>query len=160
LSTTKTHHYRIQTTWTGNLGTGTSAYRDYSRNHEISAANKGTVVQGSSDPLYRGDAARYNPEELLLAALASCHMLWVLHLSADAGIVITSYRDEAIGDMVEHPDGSGEFTHAVLRPRIVISDAARIEEAVALHDRAHHLCCLARSMAFPVTHEVEVTATA
>ena len=157
MRTPRTHHYCIHTDWRGNLGSGTSAYAAYSRDHEISATLKATRISGSSDPAFRGDAARYNPEELLLGAISSCHMLWVLHLCADAGIVITQYSDEATGEMVEHPDGSGEFTGVLLRPRMVITDAARIADALEVHDRAHRLCCLARSMAFPVKHEPQVT---
>jgi organic hydroperoxide reductase OsmC/OhrA len=107
--------------------------------------------------MFRGDRTRYNPEELLLGALSSCHMLWVLHLCADAGIVITDYVDEPTGEMVEHADGSGEFTRVVLRPRMVITDAARTADAAAIHDRAHAVCCLARSVNFPVEHEVTVS---
>jgi organic hydroperoxide reductase OsmC/OhrA len=154
------HHYRILNQWSGNLGTGTSAYRAYSRNHELNGVGKSHPIRGSSDPLFRGDPARYNPEELLLGALSACHMLWVLHLSADAGIVITGYADEATGEMVEHADGSGEFTRVVLHPHMVITNAARIAEATAIHDRAHAVCCLARSVNFPVEHEVLVTAAA
>jgi len=150
------HQYRTTTRWTGNLGTGTSGYRDYSRSHESTAAGKSAPIAGSSDPLFRGDPARYNPEELLVSALSACHMLWVLHLCADAGIVITEYTDEAWGEMVEHPDGSGEFTRVVLRPRIRITDPARAAEAKAIHQRAHAVCCLARSVNFPVEHEVTV----
>jgi organic hydroperoxide reductase OsmC/OhrA len=152
------HHYSVQTNWVGNLGSGTSAYSAYSRNHEIVAPGKSAPISGSSDPAFRGDPTRYNPEELLLGAISSCHMLWVLHLCADAGIVVTAYSDEATAEMAEHPDGSGEFTVAVLRPRMSITDASRIADAVALHHRAHQLCCLARSMAFPVKHQPEVTA--
>ena len=152
------HQYRVLNQWSGNLGTGTSAYKAYSRNHELNGEGKSDSIRGSSDPLFRGDPARYNPEELLVGALSACHMLWVLHLSADAGIAITEYVDEAIGEMVEHPDGSGEFTRVVLRPHVVITDAGRIAEATAIHDRAHAVCCLARSMNFPVEHEVVVTA--
>jgi len=150
------HQYRITTQWTGNLGTGTSGYRDYSRSHELTAAGKSAPIPASSDPMFRGDRARYNPEELLVSALSACHMLWVLHLCADAGIVITDYTDEAWGEMVEHPDGSGEFTRVVLRPRMKITDMARAEEAKAIHHRAHAVCCLARSVNFPVEHEVTV----
>src|SRR5260370_34299094 len=124
------HHYRISTQWTGNLGHGTSAYQAYSRNHELSREGKTAVIAGSSDPAFRGDPSRYNPEELLLSALSACHMLWVLHLCADAGIAITEYRDDAVGQMVEHGAGSGEFTRVVLRPRMKITDAARITEAM------------------------------
>src|SRR5438552_7906075 len=147
------NHYRVNTRWTGDLASGTSVYTADSRNHELSAEGKSAAIAGSSDPAFRGDPSRYNPEELLLGALSACHMLWVLHLCADAGIVVTEYSDDAIGEMVEHVDGSGEFTRVVLRPRMRITDAARIAEAVAIHDRAHHLCCLARSVNFAVAHE-------
>ena len=150
------HHYQTTTRWTGNSGTGTSTYTAYSRNHELSGPGKAAPIAGSSDPAFRGDPSRYNPEELLLHALSACHMLWVLHLCADAGIVITEYTDHASGEMVEHADGSGEFTRVVLRPRMKITDAARAGEAQAIHHRAHQVCCLARSMNFPVEHEVIV----
>jgi organic hydroperoxide reductase OsmC/OhrA len=146
----------MTTRWTGNLGTGTSAYAAYSRSHELNGPGKSTAIAGSSDPAFRGDPARYNPEELLVSALSACHMLWVLHLCADAGIVITEYADDAVGEMVEHADGSGEFTRVILRPRMRITEAARAGEAKAIHDRAHQVCCLARSVNFPVEHEVVV----
>lgn len=160
MSASREHRYRIRNRWTGNLGTGTSAYAAYSRNHELDAPGKSGPIAGSSDPAFRGDRSRYNPEELLLGALSACHMLWVLHLCADAGICVTDYSDEAEGEMVEHEDGAGEFTRVVLRPRMSIADAARTEEALALHDRAHHVCCLARSMNFPVEHRPRVVAAA
>ena len=152
------HHYRVVNRWTGNLGTGTSAYNAYSRAHELSAAHKAAPIAGSSDPLYRGDRTRYNPEELLLGALSACHMLWVLHYSADAGITIVEYEDEAMADMVEHADGSGEFTRVVLRPRVKILDAGRIQDEIEIHARAHAVCAMARSVNFPVEHEPQVTA--
>jgi organic hydroperoxide reductase OsmC/OhrA len=152
------HEYRILARWTGNLGAGTSSYRSYSRNHELSSPEKVAAIPGSSDPAFRGDASRYNPEELLLAALSSCHMLWMLHLCADAGIVIVDYTDDAIGEMEELPDGAGQFTRVLLRPRMTITDSSKIEEAVALHDRAHHFCYIARSVNFPVEHEPVVVA--
>lgn len=151
------HHYRIFNRWTGNLGTGTTAYAAYGRAHELSGAGKIASIPGSSDPLFRGDPARYNPEELLLAALSACHMLWVLHLSADAGISIVEYQDEAWGEMAEHADGSGEFTRVVLRPRVKILQTGREQEAIEIHARAHAVCALARSMKFPVEHEPQVT---
>src|SRR3984957_4093325 len=96
---TRHHQYRVVNRWSGNLGTGTSAYRAYSRNHDLNAEGKSDPIRGSSDPLFRGDRARYNPEELLVGALSACHMLWVLHLCADAGITIVDYQDEASGEM-------------------------------------------------------------
>lgn len=152
------HEFRVTTQWTGNLGSGTSSYKSYSRNHEISGAGKTSVIAGSSDPAFLGTATRYNPEELLVASLSTCHMLWLLHLCADAGIVVTEYTDAAAGTMAEHEDGGGEFTRVVLRPRMKITDASRIAEAKALHDEAHRFCFIARSVRFPVEHEAEVVA--
>jgi organic hydroperoxide reductase OsmC/OhrA len=152
------HQYRIVNRWTGNLGTGTSTYAAYSRAHELSGTDKSAVIPGSSDPVFRGDHTRYNPEELLLAALSACHMLWVLHLCANAGITVTEYTDEAWGEMAEHEDGSGEFTRVVLRPHMSIAEADRIDDARAIHQRVHALCALARSVNFPVEHEPVVRA--
>ncbi len=152
------HRYQVTNRWTGNLGAGTANYRAYSRDHELSAATKSAAIAGSSDPLFRGDRTRYNPEELLLGALSACHMLWALHYCADAGIVVVEYEDQASGEMAEHRDGSGEFTRVVLRPRMTITDAARIEDAVAIHGRVHAVCAIARSVNFPV--ECEPVATA
>jgi organic hydroperoxide reductase OsmC/OhrA len=154
----RTHTYQTTTRWTGNLGSGTSSYTAYSRDHEITAARKNTSIPGSSDPAFRGNPARYNPEELLVAALSACHMLWALHYCADAGITITDYCDDAQGVMVEREDGSGEFTRVVLRPRMIIKEPARIADAAAIHERVHHVCALARSVNFEVTCEPSVTA--
>jgi organic hydroperoxide reductase OsmC/OhrA len=156
----KEHRYSVSTTWTGNHGQGTADYRAYGRDHEMTAAGKATTIAGSSDRAFRGDGARYNPEELLVASLSACHMLWMLHLCADAGIVVTAYSDEAEGTMRENPDGSGEFVRVLLRPRMSISDSGRIAEAEALHGRAHQLCFIARSVKFPVEHEPRVEAAA
>jgi len=150
------HEYRVSTRWTGNLGTGTSSYTAYSRDHESTGAGKAHAIAGSSDPAFRGNPAHYCPEELLVAAVANCHMLWVLHLCADAGIVVTEYTDDAWGEMVEHLDGSGEMTRVILRPRLRITDAARAGDLPAIHSRAHEVCCLARSVRFEVTHEADV----
>lgn len=146
----KRHTYSTRTEWTGNLGTGTSGYRAYARDHEISAAGK-PAVPASSDPAFRGDPARYNPEELLVASLSSCHMLWYLHLCADAGVVVTHYADDATGTMAETEDGGGHFVEVALRPRVRVAAGADRDLAARLHDRAHHLCFIANSVNFPVT---------
>jgi organic hydroperoxide reductase OsmC/OhrA len=147
------HHYQATTTWTGNLGTGTSHYRAYSRSHEISGPHKSAPVLGSSDPAFKGDPSRYNPEDSLVASLTACHMLWFLHLCASVGIVVTSYSDAATGSMAEQADGGGEFTRVTLHPRATITDPNRIVEANALHAKAHHLCFIARSINFPLEHK-------
>jgi organic hydroperoxide reductase OsmC/OhrA len=159
MSPIRQHRYQIITRWTGNLGSGTSSYTAYSRDYELSAPGKDASISGSSDPAFRGNRGRYNPEELLVASLSACHMLWVLHLCADAGIIVLDYTDEATGEMAEHSDGSGEFTRVVLRPRMVIADRSRTEEATALQDKARQLCFLARSVNFPVEHQPQIIPT-
>lgn len=154
------HRYTIATRWTGNIGAGTSAYAAYSRNYEIEAPGKAAPILGSSDPAFRGDRARYNPEELLVSSLSTCHMLWVLHLSADVGIVVTEYADDAEGLMKENADGSGEFTRVVLRPRVAIADVTRSGEALEIHHRAHQLCFIARSVNFEVVCQPHIVAAA
>ena len=139
-------------TWTGNLGEGTSGYRSYSRNHEIAAVGK-PVLPGSSDPTFRGDPARYNPEEFLVSSLSTCHMLWYLHLCAAANIVVLQYEDEATGVMAERSDGGGRFTEVTLKPQVVIASGGDLERAEALHEQAHHLCFIANSVNFPVRCE-------
>jgi organic hydroperoxide reductase OsmC/OhrA len=146
------HTYSINITWTGNTGTGTSAFRAYERSHEISVSGK-PPIPSSSDPAFRGDKTRYNPEELLVASLSSCHMLWYLHLCADAGIVVVEYEDNASGLMEETTDGGGHFKQVVLHPRIKVRAGADVELANSLHERAHHLCFIANSVNFPVTCE-------
>jgi len=156
--TSRVHRYEVQTTWTGNSGEGTVHYRAYKRDYEIAGAGKQTTIPGSSDPAFRGDPARYNPEELLLGALSACHMLWVLHLCADAGITVTAYSDQPVGLMTEEPDGSGRFTEVTLRPQMKITDVSRIAEATALHDRVHQVCAIALSVNFPVLCSPSVAA--
>jgi len=146
----QSHNYRVCTVWTGNTGQGTANYRAYMRDHEISGDGKLLAIPGSSDPVFRGDSRRYNPEELLVGALSACHMLWMLHLCADAGITITEYSDMASGVVAEEPDGSGRFTEVTLRPVITITDASRIQDAEALNAKAHEICAMANSVNFPV----------
>ena len=154
----KTHLYRLTLDWTGNHGSGTSAYRAYSRNHSLSAPGK-PPIPGSSDPAFLGDPTRWNPEELLVASLSACHQLWYLHLASTVGLIVTAYRDEAEGVMIEQPDGAGQFDSVTLHPHVTLAahhDAAAIAQAHKLHDSAHAMCFVARSMAFPVRCEPTV----
>lgn len=153
---TKTHEYQVQVTWTGNEGTGTSSYRGYSRAHVIAADGK-VPIEGSSDPSFRGDPARWNPEELLLGSLAACHKLWYLGLCAEAGIVVVGYEDNAQGTMVEESHGAGQFTSVVLRPKVLLAAGADIAKAQSLHRVSHEKCFIARSVNFPVSHEADVS---
>jgi organic hydroperoxide reductase OsmC/OhrA len=148
----KNHMYAVKVRWTGNLGQGTLNYRGYQRDHEISAPGK-PPVPGSSDPNFRGDKTRYNPEELLVASLSACHMLWYLHLCSEAGIVVVDYQDDATGSMSETAEGGGRFTKVTLRPVIKVGAGADLRLAQSLHDKAHHLCFIANSVNFPVLCE-------
>ena len=146
------HSYSLSVRWTGNSGAGTSGFRNYKRDHEISAPGK-PPIPASSDPAFRGDKARYNPEELLVASLSACHMLWYLHLCADVGIVVTEYHDDASGAMAETKDGGGHFTQVTLRPVVKVAGQVDPELARRLHEQAHHLCFIANSVNFPVLCE-------
>jgi organic hydroperoxide reductase OsmC/OhrA len=145
----KTHKYETTVRWTGNLGTGTSGYKDFGRNHEISAPGK-PVIPASSDPAFRGDATRYNPEDLLVASLSTCHMLWYLHLCAVNKVVVLDYEDHASGTMEEAADGGGRFLEVTLRPQITITRESDLETAQRLHHDAHEKCYVANSVNFPV----------
>jgi organic hydroperoxide reductase OsmC/OhrA len=148
---TRNHEFGIEVEWTGHTGTGTDSYRGYRRDHAIRGAGK-PDISGSSSPAFRGDPARYNPEELLVASLSACHMLWYLHLCAVNGIVVVGYVDRASGTLAEDDGGGGRFTEVVLRPRVRLS---RGDPALAgrLHDAAHEKCFIASSVNFPVRCE-------
>ena len=150
----KSHRYATTLTWTGNTGEGTASYRSYERAYEIAAEGKPALL-GSSDPSFLGDPARWNPEELLLASISSCHQLWYLHLCAVNGVVVTAYRDEAVAVMIEDETGGGRFESAVLRPHVTIS-AGDPAAALALHHEANAKCFVANSLNFPVGHEARV----
>jgi organic hydroperoxide reductase OsmC/OhrA len=146
------HEYVLDLRWTGNLGTGTSGYRDYSRAHEVRAEGK-PVIAGTSEPSFRGDHDRWTPEELLIAALAQCHLLWYLHLAAVAGIVVTDYTDAPVGTMRVDRDGGGQFTGVTLHPVVTVAEQAMLAGADEVHAAANDKCFIARSVNFPVRHE-------
>ncbi len=148
----KIHTYMLRLNWVGNLGTGTKIYTGYSRNHEYHAPGK-PMIAGSSDPAFRGDPSRWNPEELLLASVASCHKLVYLHLCHDNGINVTAYEDDATGTMVETDNGGGHFTEVTLHPRVTISATSDTQSAHDLHHKVSELCFIAQSVNFPVHHK-------
>lgn len=148
----KEHHYKTQVTWTGNTGQGTANYRAYERSYNIEMEGKPSIL-GSSDAAFRGDVAKYSPEDLLVASLSACHLLWYLHLCADASIVITQYCDHATGTMQETAEGGGCFTEVVLKPVVTITSDSNRDLAKQLHEQAHHSCFIANSMNFPVRCE-------
>ncbi len=148
----KLHHYEISILWTGNLGAGTATPRAYSRDHEVSADGPGTLA-GTSDPAFRGDPARWNPEQLLVASVAQCHMLWYLGLAAAAKVTVTAYEDHPTGSMAVAENGSGQFTGITLRPQVTITADSDADAARALHGRVGDYCFIARSVNFPIQHE-------
>lgn len=153
----KQHHYTIKTEWTGNLGKGTQSYQSYSRDHKISADGKQVVIPGASDPAFKGDKSRYNPEELLVSTISSCHMLWYLHLCSENNIDVQSYLDNAQGVMEEFKNGSGKFVSITLYPKIEIRNQAdEIPLAEDLHHRAHEMCFIANSVNFEIKVEPQV----
>jgi organic hydroperoxide reductase OsmC/OhrA len=146
------HQYKLSLTWTGNRGEGTASYKSYDRSHEIKAGDK-PAIPGSSDPSFRGDPSRYNPEEMLVASLSACHMLWYLHLATTAGVMITAYTDEATGTMEETANGGGRFTEVTLHPVITVKEQSMIAIADTLHEKTNELCFIANSVNFPVHHQ-------
>ncbi|MEB3371147.1 OsmC family protein [Saccharopolyspora mangrovi] len=151
----ETHDYSVAIEWTGNLGTGTDSYRTFSRAHEILAQGKDPIA-ASADPAFRGDPSRWNPEELLVATVAQCHMLWFLHLCANAGVTVIDYEDDARGVMtMDERGGGGQLTEVTLRPRVTVTEQSMIDQANALHAKIHEVCFIARSVNFPIRHEPE-----
>ena len=146
----RAHTYRTHVRWAASSGEGTKSYGSYSRDHAIGAPGKPEIA-ASSDPAFRGNPAHHNPEELLVASLASCHMLWYLHLCAVNGVVVVEYHDDASGVMEESPDGGGRFVGVELRPSVKVRAGSDRSKALTLHEEAHRLCFVARSVNFEVT---------
>jgi organic hydroperoxide reductase OsmC/OhrA len=148
----KEHHYNLEIEWTGNTGSGTQNYKTYERSHVLRKDNKVNIAL-SSDPAFRGDTSKHNPEELLLASVSSCHMLWYLHFCSVEGINVLAYVDSPEGIMVEKKDGSGQFTEITLKPSITLENKEMKEKANQLHKKAHHFCFIANSCNFPIHHK-------
>lgn len=146
------HRYEVSVHWTGNRGSGTTSYRSYGRDHIIRAAGL-PDLPGTADPTFHGDKDRWNPEQLLLAALSQCHMLSYLHIAVLNSVAVTGYSDNATGTMKLNSDNSGQFTEAVLHPCVELADESQRELADSLHEQANKVCFIARSVNFPVLHE-------
>lgn len=143
------HQFSAAIEWTGNLGSGTSSYTAYSRNHTLSVDGK-SPLPCSSAPAFRGDGALYNPEDMLLYSVASCHMLWFLHCCADAGVVVTTYNDRPQGTLVIEANGIGRFTEITLHPVVTLKDPEQAQQLASLHEKAHRHCFIANSLNCPV----------
>jgi organic hydroperoxide reductase OsmC/OhrA len=152
----KLHDFDARVEWTGNRGEGTAHYKAYDRNWEVTTPGK-PPIQCSNDPLLGGDPGLHNPEDMLIAALSACHMLWFLHLASEAGIVVQSYVDDPVGHGESTPDGAGQFVAATLRPRIAVNAGADTALADDIHHKIHKVCFIARSVNFPVRYEPRYT---
>ncbi len=148
----KEHQYKLAIQWTGNKGQGTKDYRAYERSHTIFVEGKEAIL-ASADSAFRGDPTKFNPEELLLASVSSCHMLWFLHLCADNGITVINYTDEPIGIMIEDEKGGGKFTEVTLRPKVTVLQQDALSKLDNLHSEANKLCFIANSLNFEVKHK-------
>jgi organic hydroperoxide reductase OsmC/OhrA len=152
----KHHQYKLTIKWTGNKGSGTSDYKAYDRSHEISIKGKKKLMCSSDSP-FRGDEKKYNPEDMLLASLSSCHMLWYLHLCADEGIIVLEYSDNAEGKMIQTSNGSGYFTEVILNPKVIVAESNMLKKAIDLHKKANSYCFIANSVKFEVYHKPQIT---
>ncbi|MFD0796875.1 OsmC family protein [Maribacter chungangensis] len=153
----KKHQYKTALEWTGNKGHGTANYRSYDRNYTVHVDGKAHPIMGFSDPSFLGDASRYNPEELFLSSIASCHMLWYLHLCAINRITVTEYLDKATGVMSEDENGGGRFIAVTLNPQVKVKDAKMIAKATELHEEANTMCFIANSCNFKIGHVPKTT---
>ncbi|WP_236973560.1 OsmC family protein [Membranihabitans maritimus] len=153
----KTHQFNSHVIWTGNRGSGTMDYRAYDRDYEVKINGKPTIM-GSSDSVFSGNDSMHNPQDFLVSAVSSCHMLWYLHLCATNGVIVLEYEDNANGEMKVEVGGHGQFTKIDLYPRVLIARESedQIELAKTLHDEARNMCFIANSLNFPVEHEVEI----
>jgi organic hydroperoxide reductase OsmC/OhrA len=145
------HQYKVCVNWQGNRGTGTSKYDEYDRTHTVQADGK-QLIQCSSDAPFRGDIQYYNPEDMLVASLSACHMLWYLHVCADAGIIVMEYTDHAEGTLSLIPNGISKFTEVILHPTVVVQHETMIAKAIELHHVAHQKCFIANSCNFEIKH--------
>lgn len=150
------HRYALHTVWTGSRGVGTTGYRDYDRAVTISVAGKPDLL-ASADKPFRGDPARWNPEDLLLAALSECHLLSYLHACVQAGVQVLAYEDDATGVMVEDGRGAGAFRDVTLHPRVTVAEESMIEAARLAHAQAREWCFIANSVNFPVHHDAVIS---
>ncbi|MBA2564200.1 MAG: OsmC family protein [Gemmatimonadetes bacterium] len=149
------HEYAARLIWDGNTGEGTAGYTSYGRQYRVLVAGKPDLA-GTADPAFRGEADKHNPEDLFLASLSACHMLFYLSLCARKGVRVLAYEDDVQGRMVMRADGGGKFEEVTLHPSVTIADGKSAALAAQLHDTAHELCFIANSCSVPIRHEATV----
>jgi organic hydroperoxide reductase OsmC/OhrA len=145
------HLFKAAINWTSDQNQEQSGRRFYSKSHQIKIEGK-PVLDVSAAKAFKGDPELYNPEDLLLSSLVSCHMMSYLYVCVQNGIEVLEYSDHAEATLEVAPDGSGRFTEVRLYPKVKITDSDQIELALELHTKANQLCFIANSCNFPVLH--------
>lgn len=148
--------YAVSVEWAGDDRRIADGRRAYARDVVVRSEGKLHAIEASADPAFFGDGTRWNPEELLLAALAECHLLSYLHVAARRGIDVVAYTDAAEGWLERLPEGRGRFAEAVLRPVVTIGADSDPQTALDAHAEAASLCFIGASVNFPVRHEPEI----
>jgi organic hydroperoxide reductase OsmC/OhrA len=146
---THEHHYKITTIWQGIKGEGTNNVRTYDRSHIVHNNGK-PDLHLTTDNAAVGDNSKLNPEDLLVSAISSCHMLSYLYLCALENIIVTEYIDQATGIMIENSNGGGQFKAVTLNPNMKVKQETMIPKAIELHHKAHEICYIANSVNFEV----------
>jgi organic hydroperoxide reductase OsmC/OhrA len=147
------HHYRARASW---AGTTSGGYDAYPRAHTVECPPAGTALDLSGDPAFGGDAARLNPEQLLVAAAASCQLLSFLAVAARARLDVVAYDDDARAEMPED-DRPVRITRIVLHPHIVLRGDVREERVRHLCEVAHRECYIANSVKTEIVVEPDIT---
>ncbi|OXB02804.1 OsmC family protein [Flavobacterium pectinovorum] len=151
------HLFKAELNWASSPNPEQSASKFYSKSHKIVIEGK-PVLNVSAAKAFKGDPELYNPEDLLLSSLVSCHMMSYLYVCSQNGIEILEYSDNAEATLEVNPDGSGRFVEVLLNPKVKISNQDKIDLAIELHTKANQLCFIANSCNFPVLHEASCEA--
>lgn len=146
-----THEYRITTTWHGNTADGP---RHYSRTHDTTTTPPTTPLKVTADKPFRGEPGIHNPEQLLVMAASSCHMMSFLYCASQAGFDIRHYVDEAHALMPMRATNTA-ITAITLHPTVTIANytSSQQNQLDALMDQAHDECFIANTLSCPITHQ-------
>ena len=151
------HLFKAEVKWTSNQNQEDSTKRFYSKSHTVLIEGK-PILNVSAAKAFKGDSEKYNPEDLLLSSLVSCHMMSYLYVCSQNGIEVLEYSDNAEATLEVSPDGSGRFVTITLNPEVKISNSSQIQLALGLHQKANQLCFIANSCNFPVLHNASCVA--
>lgn len=145
------HIFKVALSWFSTEKVASPKSKVYSKSHHISIEGKSDLAI-SAAKAFKGDPSLYNPEDLLLSSLVSCHMMSYLYLCDQNNIEVISYTDHAEAILEVNSDASGRFVEVILKPAVVILNPEQIALALDLHKKANQLCFIANSCNFPVMH--------